>query len=148
VKQYSIDTIELTWLGLDFKEGLAVGTSISEARNAPSWTNKPTGLGKVIRVYNPDRSGTVSVVVDQESQLHQSLKTIANTDRIPETRTQVADMVLRDTSSGEEITFVNSYIMTIPDRVRGTESQTFTWLFGYEDFKDAGIDPLANQVGN
>jgi hypothetical protein len=148
MKQYSIDTVELTWLGLDFKEGLAVGSSITEARNAPTFTMKPRGLGGAVRIYNPDRTGTVSVIVDQESQLHQSLKALANAERVASGRDKVADMVLKDTASGEEITWVNSFITTVPDRIRGTESQTFTWVFGFEDFKDEEIAPLANQVGN
>ena len=37
MKQYSIDRVELSWQGLDFKEGLASGSTITEARVAPSW---------------------------------------------------------------------------------------------------------------
>jgi hypothetical protein len=74
MRQYSIDQVELTWQGLNFKPGLAQGTTVTEARNAPSFTVKPTGQGKAVRVYNPDRTGTVAVIVDQESQLHQSLR--------------------------------------------------------------------------
>jgi hypothetical protein len=149
MRQYSADAVENTWLGLDFKEGLAAGSFITEARNAPTWTQKPAGaVPKVTRVYNPDRSGTVTITVDQESQLHQSLKGIANAERDPGTRDKVGDMVLKDTSSGEEVTWVNAYITTKPDLVRGNESQTFAWVFAFEDFRDAEIDPLANQVGN
>jgi hypothetical protein len=147
MRQYSIDQVELSWLGLDFKEGLAQGASITEARAAPSWTVKPTGQGRAVRVYNPDRTGTVSIVVDQESQLHQSLKAIAQADQIPATRNQVATMTLTDTSSGEVINFNNAFITTEPDATRGTESATFTWVFAYETRDSAPVANLTNLVG-
>lgn len=148
MRQYSIDGVELAWLGLDFKEGLAAGTSITEARTAPSWTIKATGQGRAVRVYNPDRTGTLSVVVDQESQLHQSLLDISRADRNPATRNQVGAMVLKDTSSGEVVNFKNTFITTDPDLTRGTESATFTWVFGFEDVEKETVDPLTNLVGS
>ena len=148
MRQYSIDGVELAWLGLDFKEGLAAGTSITEARTSPSWTIKATGQGRAVRVYNPERTGTVSVVVDQESQLHQSLLDISRADRNPATRDQVGAMVLNDTSSGGVINWANSFITTDPDLTRGTESATFTWVFGFESVEKTTVDPLTNLVGS
>lgn len=147
MRQYSIDQVEVSWLGLDFKEGLAQGTSITEARNAPSWTMKATGQGKSVRVYNPDRTGTVSVVVDQESALHQALLDISKADRNPATRNQVATMALKDTSSGEVVNFLNAFITTDPDLTRGTESATFAWVFGFEDVQKEPVANLTNLVG-
>ena len=149
MRQYSIDNVELAWLGIDFKEGLAAGTSIQEARSVPSFSMKPSGaVPKVTRVYDPNRSGTVTIIVDQESVLHQQLKAIANADRIPATRTQVADMVLKDNTANEEITWKNAHIVSIPDRSRGVESTTFSWVFNFEDFKDEEVANLTNIVGN
>lgn len=149
MRQYSIDNIELSWLGLDFKEGLAAGTSIQEARSVPSFAMKPSGaVSKVARIYDPNRSGSVTITVDQESKLYQQLKAIHNSERNPATRDKVGDMVLRDNSSGEEIVWKNAFISTAPDRSRGTESTTFPWVFMFEDYRDEEIDPLTNVVGN
>ena len=131
MRQYSIDAVEVSWFGLDLKAGLAQGTSITEARTTASFSNKPTGMGKVVRVYNPDRSGTVSIVVDQESQTHQDLRALALADRIA--RNVVGPMVVRDMTSGEVFYYKNSYIATEPDETRGTESATFTWVFNFEE---------------
>lgn len=147
MRQYSIDTVELSWLGLDLKEGLAVGTAITEARNAPAFSIKPTASGKVVRVYNPDRSGTLSVIIDQESETQQNLTSIAKADALPGTRTQVGPMVLKDAASGEEITFENAFIMQEPDMTRGTESATFTWTFGFENVTKTVPQTLQNLVG-
>ncbi len=38
-------------------------------------------------------------------------------------------MVLKDTTSGEQFTYVNAFIVTDPDEVRATESSDFTWVF-------------------
>lgn len=139
MRQYAIDKVELSWQGLDLKPGLAAGTSVTEARNAPTWTNKPTGQGRVVRVYNPDRSGTISIVVDQESSVHQDLRSLAQTDRI--SRNIVGTLMLHDTTSGEIMFFKNSYISTEPDETRGTDSATFTWVFNFEDYeKTISID--------
>lgn len=149
MNQYSIDGVELGWLGLDFKAGLASGTSIVEARNVASWSIKPRGaVPKVTRVYDPNRSGTVSITVDQEAKLHQQLKAIARADRLPATRDKVSDMVLKDASSGEMVTWKNAFIMTDPDFTRGVESTTFTWVFSFENSDDTPVENLANNVGN
>jgi hypothetical protein len=130
MRQYSIDFVEINFFGVDLKPGLAQGSSITEARNAPSWTQKPTGQGRVVRVYNPDRSGTLSVVLDQESAQHQSLRALAATDRV--SRNIVGVLTVKDTTSGETFFYRNAYIMTEPDEARGTESGTFTWVFNFE----------------
>jgi hypothetical protein len=145
MRQYSIDRVELTWAALDLKEGIAEGTSITEAMTSPAWTQKPTGTGKVVRVYNPDQSGTVSVVVDQESKTHQQLLAIAIADRV--TRSQVFPMVMVDTSTGETFVYQNAYIMTEPDESRGTESATFTWVFNFETKSHAAAPNDDNLVG-
>ncbi len=147
MRQYSIDTVEAAWLGLDFKEGLAQGASITEAKTTSPWSIVPTGQGKVTRVYNPDRSGTLSVVVDQTSQLHQSLKGIAEADRLPATRNQVATFKITDTASGEVFDFLNAFILTDPDMIRGTEASTFTWVFGFEKRESPEVTTLTNLVG-
>lgn len=148
MRQYSIDNIELSWLGLDFKQGLAAGTSVQEARSVPSWSMKPAGaVPKITRVYDPNRSGTVTITVDQESQLYQDLLAIANADSNPSTRTQVGNMVLTDNSSSERITWKNAFIQSIPDRSRAVESATFAWVFGFEDFEHEAVETLTNVVG-
>lgn len=131
MRQYSIDHVEVNFFGIDLKPGLAQGTSITEARTSPSWTQKPTGTGKVVRVYNPDRSGTLSIVVDQESAVHQQLRSLSLTDRA--SRNVVGVLTVKDTTSGESFFYTNAYISTDPDETRGTDSATFTWVFNFED---------------
>ena len=148
MRQYGIDRVELSWFGLDLKPGLAQGSSITEARTVPSWTTKPTGNGRVVRVYNPDKSGTVSILVDQESEVHKQLRALAQTDAV--SRNVVGPMVLRDLNSGEVFYYQNAFITTEPDEIRGTESQTFTWVFAFERVEHVSTPATFNQnlVGN
>ena len=127
MRQYSIDHVELGWEGLDLKEGLAAGSTITEARTAPSWSMKTSANGEGIRTFNPDRSATISILVNQESKTHQQLRQLAEDDR--DNRNVVGPMVLKDTTSGEQFTYVNAFIVTDPDEVRATESSDFTWVF-------------------
>lgn len=145
MRQFAIDKVELNFFGVDLKPGLAQGTSITETRNAPSWTQKPTGQGKVVRVYNPDRSGSLSVVLDQESSQHQALRGLALTDRI--SRGVVGVLTVKDNTSGETFFYKNAYIATEPDETRGTESTTFTWVFNFEDVEHS-ISADQNIVGS
>lgn len=145
MRQYSIDQVEVAWNSLDFKEGMAAGTTIVAASNASAWSNAPTGQGKVTRVFNPDDSGTVTILVDQTSTLHQQLLSIAAADRIPATRSQVYPLKIDDTSSGEKIVFQNAYISTRPDFSRGTDAVTFPWVFAYEK---TAPEPNTNNTTN
>jgi len=130
MRQYSIDNVDLSWFGIDLTDGLATGTAIQEARAAQSWSMKMGAKGRGTRVYNPDRSGTLTLTLDQESLTHQLLKTVSSADRI--SRDKVAPMILTDNTSGEKLIYQNAFILGEPDESRGVESATFDWVFGFE----------------
>jgi len=144
-RQYSIDRVELAWQGISFKEGLAAGTSVTEARNSVGWTQKPRGNGGTVQTYNPDESGVVSIVVDMESQLHQTLLTLASADRA--NRNIVGPMTLNDTSSGAVTVYESARIQNEPDETRGTESGTVTWVFITSKIRHIPAIPLTNVAG-
>jgi hypothetical protein len=147
MRQYSSDKVEIAWLGLDFSEGLATGTFIAETRETPTFTKKTTARGKAIRTFNPNRSGSLTITVDQESKLHQQLLAIAEDDRDPNQRDKVDTM--RMSQPGVSATrYVNAYITTEPDEARGTESATFGWVFEFEEKIPEPVAEPANLVGN
>jgi|GEM_PF-6547415 len=147
MRQYGIDQVEVSWQGLSFKEGLAAGTSITEARNAPTFTQKVNGaVSRVVRIYNPDRSGTITIVVDQESRLHQQLRSLAEADVL--TRAIVGPMTVRDNSNDETMVYQNAHISTQPNETRGTDSATFEWVFNFENFSKLPALGNANSVGD
>ena len=147
MRQYSIDRVQVSWLLLDLTEGIAARSSIAETRNNPSWTVKQTGYGKIVRVFNPDRSGQITIQIDQESETQQQLRFFADADAA--SRASVGDMIIADTSSGEIFTYGNAFIMTEPDEGRGTESLVFPWVWHFETFiKTIHLGLTANVVGN
>ena len=145
-RNYSIDQVQLNWFGLDLKPGLAAGSSITESRNASSFTFTPDGVGGGTRTYDPNRSGSVAVLIDQTSQVHKDLMVLAQVDRA--TRAVVGVMTLKDDSSDETVYFKNAYIMADPPTVRGTASGTFTWTFHFETSEYQGGKASANVVGS
>ena len=147
MRQYSSDKVDIAWLGLDFGEGLATGTFITEARTSPTFTQKMQARGQAVRVFNTDKSGTVTNTVDQESALHQQLLALAEEDRDPEKRNIVGVMVIREVGISV-MRYSNAYIMTEPDETRGTESASFGWVFAFEAKTSENIPEPANLVGN
>jgi hypothetical protein len=130
VRQYSADNVKVSWFGADLSEGLAAGTFLQVARNAPTWTQKPNGLGGVVRLYNPDLSGTVSLQIDAESKTHQVLVTLANTDRIA--RAIVGPLLVTDKTTAEVTLFNKAHISTIPNIQKGTQAAVLSWVFNFE----------------
>jgi len=146
-RQYSSDQVAISWAGLDFQGGLAQGSFVTEARTAGSWTQRATLSGGTIRSYNADRTGTVTVLINRESQLMVDLLVKAAEDRL--NRDVVKPMVVKDVSSGRTMTYVNAYIMTDPDEVWATEGQDISWVFAWEKItKQAPAGSVPNIVGS
>ncbi len=143
---YSSDRVEFAWAGLDFKEGFATGTYLQEAATTPDFSVKPTASGSIVRVFNADDSGTLTVTVDQESKLHQQLIAISKADR--NTRDQVFAGKLNDTSNSQVTNYKNMFITNQPDESRGTESATFAWVFMFEAKNTDEVVNPTNIVGN
>jgi len=149
VNNYSIDNIDLVWLGVDLTDGLAQGTSVSETEGAGGWTNKSNAKGtNVVRVFNPEAMGTVSITIDQESLTHQQLLAIYNEDVKPGVRNKVGVLLLRDHSSGEEVQWKNAHLMKRPNVTRAVEAGTFVWVFSYQQKDQKPLKTLSSVVGD
>jgi len=146
MRNYGIDRVELSWFGLDLKPGLAAGSSITETRTTQSFSLLPGGMGSVTRTYNPDRSGSVAILVDQTSQTHKDLMVLSQVDRA--TRGVVGVMTLKDISSDETIYYKNACIASDPPTVRGSVAGTYTWVFLFETAEYQGGNANANVVGS
>lgn len=145
MRQYSADQVAITWFGVDLGEGLARGTFLQVSRNAETWTQKPNGMGGVVRMYNPDLSGSAALTLDAESYTHQALVTVATADRI--TRAAVGPMVVTDLSTREVIVLSNAYIATVPNIQKGTQPTALTWRFNFEAVISQSFGFNNNRVG-
>jgi len=143
MEQYSIDDVELSWASINLKGGAPQGSFVQESKSAPRYTKKGTGTGRIIRIYNPDRSGSLTINLEQTSATHKALKAVMRLDDLGVP--QVFPLVMKDTRSGEKFIYTNAYIEAAPDEGRGTEAATYPWTFGYERKEEA---PLTNLNGN
>lgn len=144
MRQYSADGVKVSFFGADLSEGLASGTFIQIARNAPTWTQKPNGVGGIVRLFNRDLSGAASLQIDAESKTHQVLVTLANTDRL--VRSIVGPLLITDKST-KEVTLCNkAYISTIPNIQKGTQAAVLSWVFNFEAVINQSFGFNANAV--
>lgn len=150
MRQYGADLIEITWailsaVSLDLKEGLAKGPFIQPTRNAPTWTQRTNGVGGIVRLFSPDRSGQLVLLIDMESRTHQELITTANADLI--TRSITGPIVVRDGNTREIAIYTKAYIATIPDVPKGTTAGIVPWRFNFETVRQQPFGFNANVVG-
>jgi hypothetical protein len=130
-RNHSIDQIDLTWQGLDFKPGVVQGTFVSVSWANDAFTVKANGMGGITRTFHPANNGTVTVTVDGSTKLHQQLWKLHESDRI--TRQVVGPMRLFDNSIGDTVLLVNTFITQPPEPI-GNESENpdYTWTFQFE----------------
>lgn len=146
---YSADQVILVWKGIDHGDGLAQGSFISETEGAGGWANKSNARGtKATRVFNPEKMGTVDILVDQESLLHQQLLAVYELDSKPGTRSQVGPLIMTDKSTGEEVKWQNAYLAKRPNVTRSVEGGTVTWTYNYERKEQKALTTLASTVGD
>lgn len=128
-RNYSADFVEVAWFGLNLKPGLAAGSFLVPTVG-PRWIKKVTGMGSIVRQYQTDESGSISMTFDQESQTVVDLRLLAATDKA--LRNVVGAMLVRDTSSGTVVTYVNAYISLAPPQPYGNDAQIQTWVWDFE----------------
>ncbi len=146
MRQYSSDRVKVSFFGVDLTEGLASGTFLQEAHGSSAWSFKPNGLGGIVRMFDPNRSGQLSLQVDAESRTNQVLITFHNADLI--TRSVAGPLIVNDLST-REITYYNkAFILNHPNNQKATTSTVLTWSFGYERFIRQGFGFDNNVVGN
>lgn len=145
MRQYSADQIKVSWFGIDLGEGLAFGTFLQITRNAPTWTQKPNGVGGVVRMFNPDLSGSASLQIDAESKTNQALTTVATGDRL--SRSIIGPLVITDKSTREVVVCNNAYISTVPNIQKGTQSTVLSWVFNFETVINQAFGFDRNVVG-
>ena len=118
---YSIDQVSFAWFDLDFGNGLAQGTSITETHNAAGATNTASADGQTAySTFDPNMTGQLTVLVDQSSLLHQQLLLVWNATVDPATRKlQYGTGALRDASSNLVITYPGMHIAKDPEETRG-----------------------------
>ncbi len=146
MRQFASDLIKVSFFGLDITPGLAQGTFLQVTRNADAWSQKPNGIGGVLHLFNPDKSGEMSLQIDGESRTHQELVTFHNADLI--SRSLAGPLMVWDVNTKEISYYNKARIKTLPNLQKGTQSTIYTWvwIFGQEVRQPFGFNN--NVVGS
>lgn len=129
MRNYNSSAVEIGWLGLDLKDGLAAGSFITYQDSAPRWSYIKDGLGGGIRVFNEDSSGEIQIIIDVETRVHQLLLFYSGIDS--QAKNIQGPLILIDRNTNQTTIFTNAYIVNDPSETRGTESISATWVFAY-----------------
>lgn len=147
MRQYSVDAVKVAWtFAGDLTGGLAEGTFIQPRRNKPRFTQKADGVGGAVRLFTPNDSGSITLLMDGESREHQVLMTLANTDRV--LQAFVAPLVITDNNTREVAFYNKAYIATPPDVPKGVSSIVIPWTFNFEGVLHQPFGFDVNVVGN
>jgi hypothetical protein len=113
------------WAGVDIKNGLDVGLSITAVRTSADWTMKPIGNGKIVQIKQTDLSGAMTCTIDYSAPTYVSLMA----QRVLET---VSLFTLYDGDTGRTWYFNNAFITNEPDLSLGIETGPFSFVWFYE----------------
>lgn len=131
---------------IDITPGLASGTFIQPTRNRATWAQKPDGMGNTLRLFNPDNSGSMVLLIDSESAQHQILMSFANQDRIAQAF--VGPLVIVDGNTREIAFYNKAYIATTPDVPKGVAGTIIPWRFNFQGVTQQPFGFNSNVVGD
>lgn len=143
--QYSLATEAISWLSIDLTQGLSDGdSSISDDPNdANGWSQKPNGVGGTVQSFNPGTNGTLTLTIDMEHPLHQTLKALSIVDQ---NLLSVVSTIIRKRSSGETILYHAARIMKQPAEKSGVTAGTCEWKWIYGSKTVSPAIPPANRI--
>jgi hypothetical protein len=110
--------------------GFAAGTIITATRTVDVWEMVSGGDGEITRIKNNDRSGLVTITLQQASASNVFLMSKITEDEIA--NTGLGPLLIRDfTSSAGQVAAANAFIKRVPDWGRATADETnVEWIFG------------------
>jgi len=147
MRQYSADQVSVAWLfSGDLSRGLAAGSFIQEQRDNDTWKFKPDGVGGIIRMFNKNRSGNLTLLLDRESQEHQILQTIHNADRV--LQLFVGPLTVTNENTKEYSLFNQASIVVDPPLQLGVGPSVVAWNFKFQSMITQSFGFNNNVVGS
>ena len=146
MRQFDSANVEVSWLGIPLKEGLAAGTFIREQRRTVQNSYKDNGYGGVVAMKTAARSGIVVLQIDRESETHQQLFSVYNLDRL--TSGVSAPLMVRDSNTLIVTIFSLARIQTDPNLVVSTGPSVVPWSFIYAGVTTQAFGIAQNVVGS
>lgn len=110
-------------------QGFAPGTFITATRNTDLWEMVVGSDGEVTRIKSSDKSGMVTVTLQQSSPSNTTLQVVAAADAI--SNAGVYPLLIQDfTSEDGLVAAANAFIKRLPDWARAQADQSSVeWIF-------------------
>jgi hypothetical protein len=128
--QYSLVTESMSWLGIDLLEGLSDGDNSihDEPNDANGWSQKPSGVGTAVQSFNPGTSGVLTLMIDQEHPLTQTLNAMVELDRALQ---NIVGPIVCKRGNGKLELYHNARITKHPPEQRGVAAGSAEWKWIY-----------------
>ena len=146
MRQHAVDNVKVSFIGLDLSPGLAVGTSVQETISSEAWSVRPNGMGSIVYMFHPDRSGTLSLQIVSSSLTHTQLLAFYNADLI--SRSIVGPLYITDKNTTQVAVYNKARILSRPPYSTGTQLPIYSWIFGFETSFVQNFQPNKNLVGS
>jgi hypothetical protein len=118
--------------------GFADGTMVKASRSVDTFSKKSGVDGIITRTHHHDRSGEITVSLNQSSPSNDYLSAIAKVDE--ESNAGVVPVLIKDAlpatgSVGSTFVAAKAWIRKPPDAEYGDESTNRDWVFDVDDFE-------------
>jgi hypothetical protein len=136
---YSADMIMMSVGGVPVV-GLAKGTFVKVEYNEDTWKLVVGADGHWMRIYNPNRSGKVTLTVMQDSPLNSALSGFAKADRA--TRNSQIPFALEDPQGGTSIVAALAWVVKMPSIEFSDDASNREWVL-----ESGNLDEFLNPSG-
>lgn len=146
-KQVSLSLVFKTESGLETTsialDDYAEGTFIRVSRTRPMWSKRVGATGAVTRSKSNDKSGSLTITLEQGSRINALLTAAAIADE--DTNAAIAGMMLKDANGEPDaedlVTGKNAWLVGLPDMMKGGEAGTVEWVLDIDvlDIRHRGL---------
>lgn len=119
-------------------------TEVRVAQNAKTFRHESGLRGKTTRVKTRDRSGSITISMQQTSPDNDLLSQIVSQDEVNQTGR--FELTLTDTSGQSSLIFQYGYFEGYPDMGFSQEGQTREWVFNYQDVVEYSVGGNSNST--
>jgi hypothetical protein len=113
--------------------GIAKGTFVSAERNKDAWSIDVGAGGDVTRTKNRDRSGMVTVTLQQSSPSNDALSARARLDEL--SSAGASPLIVKDLSGTTLVQAEAAWVKKLPKTEFGDESSNREWIFECADLE-------------
>ena len=140
-RTYSPKNVNATFGGVLKLTGFAEGTFIQAVRNGDNSSSVVGSQGDVGLTVNPDKTGTITFTLLQNSATNATLSHVQNYQDIEDELLR-GDIVVGDPSGGYLCYAKGCHIMTPPEMNLADEQQSKVWVFFVENLQFANVGDL------